>query len=163
MPLVLRLANVSYISADKRSVKKVLPSPFGLSVSHIRQGVHSFGTAPGARSADFGGRHTSTQLYCLGVPRCAEQVIGCESMSTCNPHRSAYCAALRHVKANNIFENGAPLAQHPFDITAYMLNFDETTWPWRAGARRAYGHLMSSFQLLGVVHVHQAPLGHTKD
>jgi hypothetical protein len=71
MPLVLRLANVSYLSADKRSVKKVLPSPFGLSVSHIRQGVHSFGTAPGARSADFGGgtpRRNFIASACRDVP-----------------------------------------------------------------------------------------------
>jgi hypothetical protein len=29
----------AYISAEKRSVKKVVPSPFGWSVTHIRQGV----------------------------------------------------------------------------------------------------------------------------
>ena len=29
----------AYIAAEKRSVKKVLPSPFGLSVTHIRHGV----------------------------------------------------------------------------------------------------------------------------
>jgi hypothetical protein len=36
-------------------VKKVLPSPFGLSVTHIRQASIPSGTAPGARSADFRG------------------------------------------------------------------------------------------------------------
>jgi hypothetical protein len=35
------LTEAAYISADRRSVKNVLPSAFGLSVTHIAQGVPS--------------------------------------------------------------------------------------------------------------------------
>jgi hypothetical protein len=41
----------AYIAAEKRSVKKVLPSPFGLSVTHIRHGVPFHKVAGSARSS----------------------------------------------------------------------------------------------------------------